>query len=106
MAENDLGKIVNLIMQNPELIEQIKKLGEKSESTENEMETKAQNTEIEPTGAEEEVSTVSAAGVKSVARSRRRELLCALKPYVSEERSRAIDSMMSIADILDVMRSK
>lgn len=105
MAENDLGKIVNLIMQNPELIEQIKKLGDNGESTEKEKEYETQNTESEPTAAEEEIP-VSAAQAKSIERSRRRELLCALKPYVSEERSRAIDSMMSIADILDVMRSK
>ncbi len=105
MAENDLGKIVNLIMQNPELIEQIKRLGEKNEDTGADSEAVTADTQAEPTLEKEEIPTNVAIG-NANERSRRRELLCALKPYVSEERSRAIDSMMSIADILDVMRSK
>ena len=41
-----------------------------------------------------------------IAKTRRRELLSALKPYVSEKRAGAIDSIVTIADILDAMRSK
>ena len=37
-------------------------------------------------------------------RARRGELLRALKPYVSSERSKAIESMISITEILDMMR--
>ena len=105
MAENDLGKIVNLIMQNPELIEQIKRLGEKEADNENEEEATPLENKTEPAAKREEAETSAPIG-KSAERSKRRELLCALKPYVSEQRGRAIDSMMSIADILDVMRSK
>lgn len=105
MAENDLGKIVNLIMQNPELIEQIKKLGEKGENTADVSTEDSIGNDGDVTDIKEELPA-SAKIDKPSERSRRRELLCALKPYVSEERSRAIDSMMSIADILDVMRSK
>jgi hypothetical protein len=105
MADNDLGKIVNLIMQNPELIEQIKRLGEKDADSENASEYVSVDKKGEPSvPREESVATVGTE--KTGERSRRRELLCALKPYVSEQRGRAIDSMMSIADILDVMRTK
>ena len=104
MAENDLGKIVNLIMQNPELIEQIKKLGEKDNNDGGSASADESVNDVAEAEEKEEIPTV--AQTKQTERSRRRELLCALKPYVSEERGRAIDSMMSIADILDVMRSK
>ena len=104
MAETDLSKIVNLIMQNPELIEQIKRLGEKNEGAPT-PEDKDTSTYEKESEEKEDVPT-GAAIEKMHGRTRRRELLCALKPYVSEERGRAIDSMMSIADILDVMRSK
>ena len=39
-------------------------------------------------------------------RSNRSQLLCAFKPYVSGERAKAIDSMLAIADILDMMRAR
>ena len=39
-------------------------------------------------------------------RNARSQLLCALKPYVSKERAGAIDSMISIAEILEVMRAR
>ena len=105
MAENDLGKIVNLIMQNPELIEQIKKLGDKGENTAEASTDDTVGGEGVASDTKEELPA-SVSTDRTGERSRRRELLCALKPYVSEERGRAIDSMMSIADILDVMRSK
>lgn len=105
MAENDLGKIVNLIMQNPELIEQIKKLGEKGENTSESSTDATVVSDGAVTDTKEQIPA-SVSTDRTGERSRRRELLCALKPYVSEERGRAIDSMMSIADILDVMRAK
>ena len=103
MAETDLSKIVNLIMQNPELIEQIKKLSEGSEA-QNVENPVTEETEATPPPVEKEVNT--SAEIKDNGKIRRRELLSALKPYVSKERGRAIDSMISIADVLDVMRSK
>ena len=39
-------------------------------------------------------------------RNARSQLLCALKPYVSKERAGAIDSMISIAEILEVMKAR
>ena len=103
MAENDLAKIVGLIMENPKLIEEIKNLSAKAGTAE-EMKAAAESETAETNGIllQEEVKPPE----EKNSRIRRRELLSALKPYVSEERGKAIDSVMSIADILEVMRSK
>lgn len=108
MAEADLSKIVNLIMENPKLIEQIKNLASQNSQSE------APSPEIEVDG---EVESAEPAEEKSVEAStyspprndnrvRRNSLLSALKPYVSEKRCQAIDSMISIADIIDVVRTR
>ena len=39
-------------------------------------------------------------------KKRRSELLSALKPFLSNERAKAIDSMITIADILEVMKAR
>ena len=109
MAETDLSKIVNLIMENPKLIEEIKNLS----AEKGEPEALKPNNEEAKTSSENSESLTSAAvtydgsgSANGINRIRRKDLLLALKPYVSEERGRAIDSMMSIADILEMMRSK
>ena len=98
MADSDLSRIVNLIMENPALIEEIKGLASGGAGSEKREEPKE-----EPAPIEERENAQIEADLPKV---RRRELLCALKPYVSEKRSRAIDSMLTIVEILDVMRSK
>ena len=99
MAEADLSKIVSLIMENPALIEQIRELAKNDGG-----ETVTMSTEK----ADEEKPTESAPVMKeeNPSRLRRRELLSALKPYLSESRAGAIDSMMSISDILEVMKTR
>jgi len=104
MAETDLSKIVNLIMENPKLIEEIKNLGAKDSTSE--IEAVSEPAEEQPPAPVKEDVPSSYEVNENVNRIRRKELLSALKPYVSEERSKAIDSMMSIADILDMMRTK
>ena len=95
----DLSRIVNLIMENPRLIEEISALAKG-------------DGEIKSPDADEKTElpspTVAEAtyGVGTPSRERRTELLSALKPYLSSERQRAIDSMISIADILDTVRRK
>ena len=95
MGEADLSRIVGLIMENPSQIAEIKALAEGGEK------------EVEkPSEAKEEpVETVSVSEAPP-ARSRRRELLSALKPYLSEERCKAVDQMISLGEILDMMRNK
>ena len=94
----DISRIIRVLMENPELIEQISALA-------------AEKKEEEPVPAppeEEKAETVSA-GARVAAtpiHSRREQLLAALKPYLSDERQKAIDSMMTFADILDAVRRK
>lgn len=119
MAEPDLGKIIELIMKNPELISQIKELSAKDSDesaaqppSEEHEGTEILTEEISDSGESSQPTAYTATegippnSADSGIRSRRNELLRALKPYVSNERGKAIESMMTIADILDMMRSK
>ena len=104
MAENDLSKIVNLIMENPKLIEEIKNLGAVGEEKKETAEREA--LKVEEKNDEPITEKASGTDTKNASRTRRRDLLAAIKPYVSEERSKAIDTMMSLSDILEMMRTK
>lgn len=97
----DLSKIVNLIMENPSLIAEISALAKKNDES-------TQETEPVPEqNASEAIASVSASTPPIISRSdKRQRLLSAMKPYLKDERSRAIDSMLSIAEILDMIRSK
>ena len=99
MAESpDLTKIVGLIMENPHLIEEISSLvknnGEKEENTVDEVHE--ENNKQEDIPPPPRVSK----------RERRAKLLSAMKPYLKEERARGVDTVMTIADMLDALRSK
>lgn len=97
----DLSKIVNLIMQNPSLIAEISALAKQdTESSEPSKEV----ADVDATTEYEKEAVTANATVHS--RSHRHELLSALKPYLSENRRQAVDSMMSISDILDMMRKR
>ncbi|MBO7196690.1 MAG: hypothetical protein J6V80_05140 [Clostridia bacterium] len=103
----DIGKIIGLIMENPQLIEQISNLAKKQQPSTSEPE-QINEVSAEVTVPIEEASQVSAPTYQpqSSIRGNRAQLLNALKPYISNERAKAIDSMMSIADILDVMKTR
>ena len=91
----DLSKIVNLIMENPSLIEEISALAKSSGAVDSgESAPVVDNTESisEP---------ASAAPKRSL---RRHELINAMKPYLSEKRGKTVDSVIAIADILELMR--
>ena len=95
----DLSKVVNLIMENPHLIEEISKLASSSGTKEEPDAQKKEETEEITT-----VATTPATYKGTDARGRRRsELLCAIKPYLSDERAKAIDTMITIADIIGMM---
>ena len=98
MSELDLGAVINLIMENPELVSKIKSLAE--EGKESTAEAEEAPAVAEPIKKTEH----RAVGEKRVAR--RGELLRALSPYISDNRKKAIETFMSIADILDLMRAK
>lgn len=95
----DIGKIVGIIMENPQIIEQISALAKQSDAP------KVTEEAVAP--PQEDTKPVQTVSVpQTVGRGERARLLGALKPYVSSERAKAIDSMMSIADILEMMRSR
>lgn len=95
----DLSRVVNIIMENPALLEEIAKMakngGEERSEDRPISEEKAAPTQATP-------STYRG----GYGRDDRARLLDALKPYVSPQRAKAIDSMISIADILDVMKTR
>ena len=102
----DLSKIVGLIMENPALIEQISALVKKdaAESVESTPEIKESLdavTETTATASEPTVATVSQSHDRGEKRAR---LLGAIKPYLSGERQRALDTMISLSDILNAVR--
>ena len=94
----DISKVVSVIMEHPELLSQITALlakenggGEESEHS------------TEP--REPELHEASVPPVSSAKRRGRGDLLCAMKPYLSENRRKAVDTIITIADILDNMRN-
>lgn len=116
----DLSKIIGMIAENPEIINLVKGLisqggehssepSEESDSGEEAVKTSAEESkdgEYTDEGEDkvaEAVSLTAKGGIRD-RRSKRRELLCALKPYVSKDRSRAIDTMLSFAEVLDVLK--
>ncbi len=105
MSENgtpDIGRIINLIMENPKLIEEISNMAKKDAATQSPPEQTAPA--VTETPQDEKTESVSASIPVSRPRSRRGELLTMLKPYLSSQRAAAIDSMVSVADILKTMR--
>lgn len=95
----DLSEIVSLIMQNPALIEQIAALAKPKAEPEAQPEVKEEV-------VAQEVIKEENTPVATNMRSHRHELLNAMKPYLSENRRTAIDSMSSILDIIDVVIRK
>ena len=92
----DLSGIVNLIMQNPALIEQISALAKQR--------PEAEAITEEAVNEEKDVQTETAPD--PIFKSNRRDLINAMKPYLSESRQVAIDSMSSILDVIDVVMKK
>ncbi len=106
MNENeglDVGRVVSLIMENPQLIEQIANLAKSKETP---VEEKTEADEIVTEQATQETVAMPTYTPPRRASSNRSQLFGALKPYVSVERAKAIDSMLAIADVLDMMRSR
>ncbi len=94
MAEADLGKIVGMIMENPELVEKIKSLANDKDGESNDDATPIIPKDTEP--------------VSSFPRqvSHRAELLHALGGFLSPERQKALESLTSVLGIIDTMKSK
>lgn len=105
----DLSKIIGLIMENPDLIARIQGLAKgEASSTEEAKETAVISDGASTVEAPEanEGKAIPANSDYYGPKERRSKLLYAMKPYLSTERAKAIDSMLSVAEILDMMRSK
>ena len=95
----ELSRIVNLIMQNPELIKQIEALA-KSDGGED-----SGQAQPLPEASAEAAAPVSAlpssGGIER--RQRRTQLLSALRPFVSERRGKTLDTLMGALDLFDMI---
>ena len=114
MSENnDISKIIGIIMENPDIIERIKSLAnnknEAADAPTAIYEAKEIPEYTEPI-IKSEVSSPEAvkqaASAKRDGKGKRSALLLALKPYLSTERSRAVETMLSVMDILDIVKEK
>lgn len=97
MAEADLSKIVGMIMENPKLVEEIRDMVSRSEKADEGAEEPIIENEKAITAPPEASETGTYVKTHS---SRRNDLLRAMRPYLSEKRGSAIESMITIADIL------
>ncbi len=89
-------------MQNPDLIHQIENLAKQDANTkeENAVETKA---EPPIPGAAESTQAAAVAAQSTGSREKRTRLLSALRPYVSEKRSKTLDTLIGAMDIFDLI---
>ena len=101
-ATPDISKVISLIMENPELIEGIKSMLTKETSAVADENDEASKPKEEP--AVQPVVKAQPQNDDSSGRGKRNALLKALKPYVSGERAKAIDTMMSLADVMDILK--
>lgn len=93
MADSpDLSKIVGLIMEHPEIVGQITALLNGTEG------------ESEPTEAKKPEESTPVSKKVTERRSDRARLLGAMKPYLSPGRAQAVDTMITVAEILENMR--
>ena len=88
----DLSKIVGLIMEHPEIVGQISSLLSGSEASE------------ASTPEAKEADTSPAIEPRSTKKSDRARLLGAMKPYLSEGRAKAVDTMITVTEILENMK--
>ena len=106
----DLSKILGIIMENPEIIEKIKQMASGNEKTEATSATEEaiadQPPKTEPATASPSEASEASAATRGRDKKRRHDLLCAIKPYVSAERSRAIDTMLSVVEVLEIMKAR
>lgn len=106
MAEADLSKIVSIIMENPKLVEEIREMVSKSETDNDNQESIQSTAKDESCDVSVPVSSPEESTYTESRASKRNQLLRAMRPYLSEERGKAIESMITIADILFAIREK
>lgn len=108
MGDNqDISKIIGIIMENPDLIARIKSLADGGGNDSRDTDEIANAEPAKNASAESVAASIdSVTYAKPQSKKMRRELLCALKPYVKSERAKAIDTMLSVIDVIDVMKER
>lgn len=110
-----LTGLLEQLMQNPQLLQSVsallRELGkEPAGATSEEDAAAVEETEVcaSATPAEEPVQTddtaVTASATASHREGRRHRLLCAIRPYLSEGRAKALDSIEAIAELMDILK--
>lgn len=105
----DLSKVISIITENPDLIARISALAAqsgRSEDQQSEKETEESTSKTEETDIEEVSAVPKVPTVKNDRNQNRQRLLSAFKPYLSTDRAKAIDSMLTIAEVLDAVRGR
>ena len=95
MAELELNKIVSMIMENPELVEKIKAMG-----------AAANASQAEPREELTKSESAEAPSYTPQHRSKRYELLHSLESFLSPDRKKSLETMMTIAEVLDSVKRK
>ena len=96
----DLATMVKLILDNPTIMEQISSMaGKRSESEPSADIAAEERTDTRPT-------EISAPEPQRSEASNRSRLISAMKPYLSENRAKAVESMLMVADILGGMKRR
>lgn len=100
----DVGSIIALIMERPDLLAEIKKLAESGEAAKEEIKEESDVGPDEP----EHAAVIKTDEVKPQRPSgkSRGDLVRALSPFISKERQKAMETFLTIADILETMRTK
>lgn len=101
-GKTDLAGLVSAIMEHPDLIEQISRLAGGGSTPEEKSEESTAPVEA----PEEKVPRAEPVFSQPSRDERRSRLLYALKPYLSEKRARAVDSMLTFGEIFDMMKAK
>ena len=97
----DLSLVISVLMENPDVLEKISSLLKGNSEAQTAAPTVSEQKE-----ASADTASTYESPIPDAKRSRRAQLLGALKPYVKRERAAAIDSVIAIADIMDMMRRK
>lgn len=95
MAELELNKIIGMIMENPELVEKIKAMGTAASA--------ANSENTEDVTSRSDISNIQA---PPPPRPKKYEILRSIESFLSEERKRKLETIMTLADAFDSVRRK
>ena len=113
-GENEkLSSALNEIFSNPQMLSAISSMAQSlkskesaSSATQNENSSETPS-EVSPTANDKlpELLNMLSSNSSSVRQSNRSELLCALKPYLSQSRSDAIDKIIRFSELSSVLKN-